>query len=128
MDQMFSILTNEFKDEIRSPDELLGKIRRAPISPKPDVRSLDYIHDWKTFCQPHLDGGCTSLKNHTMFNSFKWSKESGIVKFRGKLLPQDCLSRLGPINGIQILTPDISYERIDIAPFRIEKLELPKVF
>ena len=125
---MFSILANEFKDEIQSPDDLLYKIKHSPISPQPQVKTLDFIHNWKDFCLPHLDGGSSSLKNHTMYNSFQWSKENGLVKFRGKLLPQDHCSRLGPKSGIQILLPGVSFADVGIAPFRIEKLELNKVF
>ena len=123
-----SILAKEFKSEIRSPAELISKMRLSPIQPSPDVSALEYIHDWKAFCEKTLAGGSRALKNHTMYNSFKWVKEEGIVRFRGKLMPQHTDMSYGPKNGIQILVPDICYEAIKVAEFRIEKLELNKVF
>ena len=124
VDQLFSILTKEFKTEIRCPQDLLQIIKSAPIKPKPVVGSLDYAFDWKGFIEPLLAGGTKALKNHTVFHSFKWSKEGDITRFRGKLLPQDPDSEFGPQHGIQLVTPGVDFSPVGPAELRIEKLEL----
>ena len=125
---MFSILANEFKTEIRSPDDLYKKIRNAPIKPKPVVSALDFIYDWKSFIEPRLAGGPRALKNHTSFHSFIWTKEAGTVRFRGKVLPQDSDSEFGPRDGIQLVSTGTDFTPVGPAKFRIENLELDRVF
>ena len=104
------------------------KIKNSPIKPKPSVSTLEAIFDWKSFIEPRLAGGSKALKNHTMFHSFKWSKEDDLVPFRAKPLPQDDDEEFAPKQGLQLVDVDINWEFIKTAEFRIEKLELEKVF
>ena len=79
------------------------------------------------FIEPHLAGGTRGLKNHTTFNSFKWTKEDSVVRFRAKPLPQDSEAMFRPRYGLQLVNSDISYEPVGAAEFRIEKLDLERV-
>ena len=51
---MFSILCRVLKSEIRSPDELIKKMKEAPIIPKAEVEELWFIWDWRSFIIPKL--------------------------------------------------------------------------
>ena len=76
VDQLFSILTQEFKNsEIKTIEEMFSKITNSPISPKPIVESLWYTWDWKSFVTPNF--AKTLLKNHSFYNAFKITKEDG---------------------------------------------------
>ena len=122
-DQLFSILTEEFKAEIRTVEELMTKIKKAPITPKAEVHHLFYIHDWKSFIIPNLmDKG---LKNHSHYNSFQLKSENGLVNLRAKKFPQN--SEWYPEEGIQLLKDVIDYEPVPPAVFRNEELCLEKV-
>ena len=122
-DQLFSILTQEFKSEIRTVEELMMKIRNSPISPKANVHHLLFIHDWKSFIIPNLaDKG---LKNHSHYNSFQFKSENGLVNFRAKKYPQN--SMWYPTEGIQLLKDEINYTPVSAAEFRQEDLNLDKV-
>ena len=67
MDQLFSILANEFKGEILTVDDLVDKILNATgMTPKPECRQLWYIFGWKTYVDDILAN--TPLQNHSRFN------------------------------------------------------------
>ena len=125
VDQIFSILTQEFKTEIKSLDELLEKMRSAPIEPKPVVESLLYIWDWKSFCEQHLSE--KELKYHSYYHSFQVIKEDEVVKFRAKHLPQD--TNWTPATGINLFKQeDIIFVPLPAAEFRIQSLNIPKIY
>ena len=76
VDQLFSILTSEFKsDNITTVEELKDKILNAPIQPKPDCTSLEYIFGWKEFVTPWLSD--PQLANHSKYNSFSFNHKEG---------------------------------------------------
>ena len=122
VDQLFSILTNEFKGEILSVQELLKKISTAPIKPKPKVEHLFFIWDWKKFVENQLH----PLEYHTFFNSFQIKREGVNVKFRYKRLPQD--QEFGPAAGMKLLKSSLALSPVSVADFRIEQLQLDKLF
>ena len=122
-DQLFSILTQEFKAEIRTVEELITKIKNAPIIPKAKVHHLFYIYDWKQFISPNLTE--KGLKNHSHYNSFQFKLDNGVVNLRAKKFPQN--SEWHPEEGIQLLKDDINYEPVAPAEFREEDLNLEKV-
>ena len=62
VDQLFSILCRVLKSEIQCPDDLIKKIKQAPIIPKPDVDELLFTWNWRDFITPKLSG--KSLQNH----------------------------------------------------------------
>ena len=122
MDQLFSILTNEFKNvEIPDVETLMQKIADAPMKPKPIVQSMQFSWDWKTFIEPRL----YPLENHSLFNSFSIKKEDGEVKLRYKKLPQS--PTYGPANGIQLVKSYEGFEPVKASEFRVETLELDKL-
>ena len=124
-DQLFSILTQEFKSEIKSLEELFDKMKSAPIEPKPEVESLLFIWDWKGFISPLLSK--KELKYHSYYHSFQVKKEDYVVKFRAKYMPQD--TEWTPLGGINLLNrADIVFEPVEAANFRIESLQIPKVY
>ena len=82
VDQLFSILTQSFKQEIRTLEELKERIVQSGIKPVPDVEVLDYIWDWKKFAIESLTD--EELRNHSKYNAFNIKKEGGFVKLRGK--------------------------------------------
>ena len=122
MDQLFSILANEFKTaEIPDVETLKQKIESAPIKPKPVVESMMYSWDWKEFVEPRLN----PLENHSLFNSFLLKKENGEVRFRYKRLPQS--SEYGPLQGIKLIKSREGLHPVKAAEFRIESLKLDKL-
>ena len=68
----------------------------------------------------------TPLEHHSFYHSFKFSKEEGKTSFLGKLYPQDL--EYGPKTGIQLIKYGMVFDPVGPAAFRIEKLELDKVF
>ena len=123
---MFSILTQEFKkSEIRCLPDLFEKIKNSPINPKPTCESLWWTWDWKNFILEKLTE--KDLQNHSFFNCFQIKKENNLTKLRAKPLPQD--TTWTPDTGIRMLKEKCTFEDpIGVADFRIEKLELPKVY
>ena len=122
VDQLFSILTTEFKgSDINDVESLKDKIKNAPMKPKPIVESMMFSWDWKEFIEPKLN----SLENHSYFNSFRLNKELGEVKLRYKKLPQS--PEYGPICGIQLLKVVGGLHPIKASEFRIESLNLDKL-
>ena len=123
---MFSILVQEFKQvEIKSVDDLFKIISNSPITPKPVCEHLFYTFDWKKFVEGKLSK--TELKYHSLYHSFQVLREkTGAVSFRGKLYPQD--EKYGPDEGIKVLQDDIQFEDVGPSEFRLDKLNLAKVF
>ena len=125
MDQTFSVLAKLFKEsEMRTVDELIQTIQKAPLVPRPECRSLFFIYNWKDFIKNKFAG--TPLEFHSFYHSFKFSKEDGKSKFRCKLFPQD--TEYLPPTGIQLIKDGTKFEPVGSTDFRIEKLELEKVF
>ena len=125
MDQLFSILTTEFKSEIKSPDDLLNKIRNSVITPKPVCEELFYIWSWRDFVLPNLSS--KKLENHSFLHSFLVKKEDGVGVLRGRKYPQDSGEWL-PNDGIKLLKDGVDFSEVDVAEMRIEKLNLGLVF
>ena len=124
VDQKFSILTQELKkSEIKTLEELIDLILNSPICPKPDVKILSYIWDWKCFISNNLTD--KKLENHSFYNAFWFVKEDGVTKMRVKPLPQD--TEWLPPTGMRIIKSDIKFEPVPCADFRIENLYLDKV-
>ena len=122
VDQLFSILTNEFRTvELPDVETLKQTIAKAPMKPPPIVESMWYSWDWKTFVEPRLN----PLENHSLFNSFMLKKEGGEVRFRYKKLPQS--PEYGPLEGIQLVKTREGLEPIKAAEFRVEALQLDKL-
>ena len=125
VDQLFSCLAKVFKEsEMKSIDDLIDKIVDSPIIPKPTCTNLFFIYNWKGFIQEKLSE--TKLENHSFYHSFKFDQEKGKTLFRAKLYPQD--REFGPEEGIILLKSGIEFLSVGAADFRIEKLQLPKVF
>ena len=122
VDQLFSILTNEFKNvEIPDVETLMKIIADAPMKPKPIVESMQFSWDWKTFIEPRLN----PLENHTLFNSFSITNEDGEVGLRYKKLPQSL--QYGPAKGIQLVKTFDGFEPVKASEFRVETLQLDKL-
>lgn len=124
VDQLFSIIANELKDEILTIEELKEKITSAPLEPRGICRSLMFIFDWKRFIDDKLSN--PPLQYTSKYNSFSFTVESGDVKFRGKRLPQDTES--GPRGGIRIVKKDIVFEAVGSADFRIENINFDEIW
>ena len=122
---MFSILTSEFKAEIKSPDHLLDKIRNSVISPKPLCEELLFIWEWRDFIKPKLSD--RKLENHSFLHSFMIKKESGVAVLRAKKYPQDSGNWL-PQEGIKLLKDKVDFAEVGVAETRVEKLCLDGVF
>ena len=123
MDQTFSILCQELKCEIRSVDELIDKIKNAPISPKPEVEHLWYTWDWASFIKDHM---AKELKNHSWYNSFQFKKEEGSVRLRCKKFPQD--PEWKPPTGIRLVKDNLKIEPVGVEEFRVEDLKMDEIF
>ena len=124
VDQLFSILANEFKSEILTIEDLKAKIVESPIEPKPVCNNLMYIYDWKSFIEDKLSS--PPLQNTSFYNSFSFSSDRGDVKFRGKRLPQDDV--LLPRGGIRIVRKNIIYEAVGAANFRVENINFDEIW
>ena len=122
VDQLFSILTTEFKgSDIPDVESLKSKILNAPMKPKPIVESMMFSWNWKDYIEPCLN----PLGNHSFFNSFCFKKEDGEVKLRYKKLPQS--AEYGPVGGMKLLKTRGNLEAIKAADFRVESLGLEKL-
>ena len=125
MDRNFSILAKLFKErDVKCIDDLIDIMKNAPFNPKASCFNLFYVFDWKKYIQDKV--ARTPLENHSFYHSFKIVCENGQAKFRGKLYPQD--DEYIPETGIQLLKEGIEFDAVGPTDFRIEKLELDKVF
>ena len=124
VDQLFSLMTQSFKSEMRTLEDLISKILSSGIQPLPDVEVLDYIWDWKLFVLDKLTK--EELRNHSNYHAFNLKKESGFVKLRGKRFLFD--DEWCPVTGIRVLKEGTEFSSVGPAEFRIEKLNLPKIF
>jgi hypothetical protein len=124
VDQLFSILTHKFKTEIKTIEDLKEKIVNSGILPVPDVEVLDYIWDWKGFAMDNLTK--EELRNHSKYHAFNIKKEKGQARLRGKRYLFE--AEWNPAPGIRLLNENTTLTPINIAPFRIEKLNLSKVY
>ena len=123
MKPSLSILTTQFKSEIRTVEELFAKIANSPIRPKPEVHHLLFIWNWKEFAQQHFSD--QMLANHSHYHSFQLKREGEQVALRAKQYPQD--KEWSPNPPIKLLKDNIDYEPVKAAPFRAEDLNLEKV-
>ena len=105
-------------------DDLMEIMKNAPFAPKATCINLFYIFDWKRFVLNKF--AKTPLEYHSFYHSFQFVCEDGKAKFRGKLYPQD--TEYVPECGIQLLKEGVEFEAIGPAEFRVDKLELDKVF
>ena len=125
VDQLFSCLAKVFKEnEMSSVNDLIDKIVNSPIIPKPLCTNLFYIFDWKNCVTEKLSK--TKLEYHSFYHSFNFVKENGKSVLRAKLYPQDV--EFGPKEGILLLKDGTEFESVGAAEFRIEKLQLQKLF
>ena len=124
MDQLFSILTTHFKTEIQTPEHLLTKIENSNISPKPVVKELLFTWNWRDYVMPKLSD--RKLKNHSFFYSFIFKKENGKAIMRYKKYPQH--TEWKPAGGILLLKDNPNFTPIPVSPFRVESLNLDKVY
>ena len=125
VDQIFSIFASEFKTEIRSPDELLEKIRNSAVNPKPICEELTVIWDWKGWVKPNMSE--SKLQNHSFLHSFLVKKEGETGVLRGRKYPQDTGPWL-PEDGIKLLKDGVDFGPIGTADVRVEKLGLDEIF
>ena len=123
VDQLFSILAQEFKSDIKTVEDLKKKIEDAPIKPKPICRSLEYIFGWKEYVTPWLAD--PPLTNHSNYNSFQWQNEEGSVKFRAKKLPQE--SESVPRAGIRLLKEETLFYPVESAEFRTHDIPFDRI-
>ena len=124
VDQLFSILTQEFKkSEIKTLEELEMIIVNSPMSPKPEVERLTYTWDWKLSIEGKLSD--KDLSKHSFYNAFAIVKEDGITKLRVKRLPQDDVWL--PPTGIELIKRNMSFDPVGSSEFRVETLNFPKV-
>ena len=123
VDQLFSILTQEFKKiELKTLEDLEESIRKS-INPTPDVERLNFVWDWKGFISGKFSD--RELSNHSFYNAFQIVKEGEVTKLRAKRLPQDNVWL--PPTGIELIKQNIVYDPVLCADFRIESLNLAKV-
>ena len=123
---MFSILAAQFKNsEIKSLSDLFEKICESPVKPKPTCESLLWTWDWKNYVTEKLSD--TELANHSFYNCFQIKKENNQTKLRAKPMPQD--RSWYPESGIHLMKENSTFdEPVPVADFRIDKLELPRVY
>ena len=110
--QIFSIFATEFKTEIRSPDEILEKIRNSAVNPKPICEELTVIWDWKGWVKPNMSE--SKLQNHSFLHSFLVKKEGETGVLRGRKYPQDTGPWL-PEDGIKLLKDGVDFAPIGTA-------------
>ena len=122
VDQLFSILAQSLKTEIRCIEDLFEIIRNSPITPKPSVEHLMFVNDWQGSISDCLTK--KQLANHSFYNSFRIKKCEGKVLLQAKPLPQD--SEWEPPTGIQLLKSDAEFPAAGATSFRVEDLNLGK--
>ena len=108
VDQVFSILCQELKTEIKSLDDLFDKLKSAPIVPKAEVEHFLYTWDWKSFIEDHLTE--KSLENHSFYHSFKFFNKGDTVLMQAKHLPQDI--EWTPSTGIRLVKESAVFEPV----------------
>ena len=108
MDQVFSILCQELKSEIRCLDDLFEKLSRAPILPRAEVEHFLFTWDWKTYIEQELTD--KDLENHSHYHMFQFVKEDESVKMRAKHLPQDL--EWTPSTGIRLVKKGVLFEPV----------------
>ena len=119
------MLTQKFKRaELRTIEDLTKDIISSGILPVPEVEVLDYIWDWKMFALDNLSK--EELRNHSNYHAFNIKKEKGQARLRGKRYSFE--KEWIPSAGIRLLSEDTTLLPIGPAQFRIESLNLPKVF
>ena len=127
VDQLFSCLCKQLKDNITTLELLKEKIIAAPIIPKPICRSLDYIYDWKNHILDKLSE--PPLKYQSKYNSFLITAEflegKRCVMLRAKKLPQD--TQMVPRSGIRINKENISFDPVGPAEYRLEKVKFDEI-
>lgn len=127
VDQLFSCLCKQLKDDITTLEMLKEKITTSPILPKPICRSLDFIYDWKNFISNKLSQ--PPLQYQSKYNSFLISAQvlegKRCVMLRGKKLPQD--TQMVPRSGIRINKENISFDPVGPAEYRIEKIKFDEI-
>ena len=79
---------------------------------QPNVEELDFIWDWKSFALDNLTK--EELRNHSNYHAFNIKKQNGQARLRGKRY-------LFGKNGFH----QHESEPVDVAPFRIESLNIP---
>ena len=95
------------------------------MKPKAIYRELDYIFGWKTYVKPFLTD--PPLVNHSFYNSFKVTKEKGVVKFRAKRLPQYSDTELEPRAGIRLLKENTQFYPVGPADFRTAEIPFDRI-
>ena len=100
------------------------KLKNAPILPKAEVEHFLYTWDWKAFVEENLTE--KSLENHTFYHSFRFFMKDGTALMQAKHLPQDLEWK--PSTGIQLLKDHVEFSPVPAAEFRVDTLNLPKVF
>ena len=105
-------------------DELVNALRMAPIQPKPLVKVLYFISDWKKYVEPKLTK--EKLANHSGYHCFKITDDDSKVCLRGKVLSTD--KEWYPKSGIKLLVdnPNLS-EKVEASEFRFEQLRMQSV-
>ena len=66
------------------------------------------------------------LRNHSKYHGFRVSKEKGQARLRGKRFSFE--TEWNPAPGIRLLNEETTLKPIEAAPFRIDKLNLIKIF
>ena len=117
-------MASELKSEIKTVEELFMKIRNAPITPKAEVEHMHFIWDWKAFIIPFFSD--KMLANHSHYHSFQVRRDGGgQISLRAKKYPQN--TKWSPPEGIKLVKDIVSYDPVDVSPFRTEDLNLEKV-
>ena len=125
MDRNFSTIDKLLKEtEVSSLDDLVQLIESTPLTPKPVCKNMFYIFDWKSFIADKFSK--MTLENHSFYHSFQFCKENGTTKLRAKPYPQD--TDFVPSSGLALIKSNISFIPVGPTEFRIDKLELDKVF
>ena len=103
----------------------MEKIVNSGIVPTPEVEVLYHIWDWKKYALENLSA--EELRNHSNYHCSNIKKEHGQTKLRAKRYLYE--TQWNPAPGIRLLKEDYaSLEQIQVAPFRIEKLNMCKVY
>ena len=103
----------------------MEKLKSAPIQPKPNVKVLYFISDWKKFVEPKLSK--ERLSNHSGYHCFKiTSEEEGKVSLRGKVLSTD--AEWFPKQGVKLLKDYAKLDdKMEASEFRFDKIRMKKI-